>query len=83
MSEFDKVTGRQIAAGRALVGLTQGELATRARISAPTLRRMEASEGPAHGYANNVAAVCGVLAEAGVEFIPENGSGAGVRLRLR
>jgi hypothetical protein len=31
--------------------------------------------------ANNLAAMQKALAEAGVEFIPENGGGAGVRLR--
>jgi len=29
----------------------------------------------------NMAAIQGALEEAGVDFIPENGSGAGVRLR--
>lgn len=45
------------------------------------MRRMEASEGPAAGMANNVAAVQRALEEAGVIFVPENGEGAGVRLR--
>lgn len=81
MSESYQPTGRQLAAGRTLAGLPQTELASRARISVPTLRRMEASEGPVSGMANNVAAVCRALEEAGVEFIPENGGGAGVRLR--
>lgn len=80
---MDKIrpTGRQIAAARALIGLTQPDLAGRAKISVPTLKRMEASEGPATGMANNVEAIQRALEEAGVEFIAENGSGAGVRLR--
>lgn len=81
MSENTQVTGRQIAAARALVGLAQGDLAEAARISVPTLRRMEASEGPAVGMANNVDAIRRALEAAGVEFIPENGGGAGVRLK--
>lgn len=81
MSENDQPTGRQIAAARALIGLAQGELASAARISVPTLRRMEASEGPASGMANNVAAVCAELERRGVIFIVSNGEGAGVRLR--
>lgn len=83
MSETDQVTGRQIAAARALAGIGQTELATAARISVPTLRRMEASAGAAGGFANNVAAVKAALEAAGVEFIPENGGGAGVRLRKK
>lgn len=81
MSESNQFTGRQIAAARALIGMAQGDLAEAARISVPTLRRMEASEGPAVGMANNVDAVRRALEAAGVEFIPENGQGAGVRLR--
>jgi transcriptional regulator with XRE-family HTH domain len=75
------ITGRQIAAARTLIGLTQAELADAANISVPTLKRMEASNGPASGLSNNVASVRTALEAAGVEFIPENGGGPGVRLR--
>jgi transcriptional regulator with XRE-family HTH domain len=81
MSENTQPTGRQIAAARTLLGVAQADLATAAKISVPTLRRMEASEGPATGMANNVEAVRRALEGAGVEFIPENGGGAGVRLK--
>jgi transcriptional regulator with XRE-family HTH domain len=82
MNRQDKViTGRQIAAARTLIGFGQAELADRSSISVPTLKRMEASSGPAAGLANNVAAVRQALESAGVEFIAENGGGPGVRLR--
>lgn len=81
MSESTQPTGRQIAAARTLIGMPQAELAGAANVSVPTLRRMEASEGPASGLANNVDAVRRALEAAGVEFIPENGGGVGVRLR--
>lgn len=81
MSEINQITGRQIAAARALAGLGQAELAGAANISLPTLRRMEASEGSASGLANNVLAVRTALEAAGVIFIAENGDGPGVRLR--
>lgn len=42
---------------------------------------MEASAGPASGLPNNLAAIRAALEAAGVEFIAENGGGAGVRLR--
>nr|WP_238314220.1 helix-turn-helix transcriptional regulator [Methylobacterium organophilum] len=85
MSQKDQnaVSGRQIAAARTLLGLGQAELASAASISVPTLKRMEASEGPATGMPNNVRAVIAALENAGLEFIPENGGGAGIRFRNR
>lgn len=77
------ISGRQIAAARALLGMSQAELAAGANISTPTLKRMEASEGAASGLANNVAAVRSALETAGVIFIEQNGNGPGVRLRDR
>lgn len=69
----------QVKAARALVGMTQDELATRAGLSTQTIKRMEAM-GTARSSAGNVEAVQRALEAAGVQFIPENGGGAGVRL---
>ncbi|TDE36315.1 XRE family transcriptional regulator [Antarcticimicrobium sediminis] len=80
VSEKYHPTGRQIAAARTLIGMSQPELADAASISVPTLRRMEASPGEATGLANNVSAVQAALEAAGIEFIRPNGGGAGVRL---
>lgn len=77
------ISGRQIAAARVLLGLGQAGLAEAAGISVPTLKRMEASDGPASGMLNNVRSVRAALEEAGIQFIPEDGGGAGVRLRDR
>lgn len=81
MSEKDHITGRQLASARVLAGLSQIEVSSRAKVSVPTLRRMEASDGPVTGMPNNVEAVRRALESAGVEFIAKNGGGAGVRLR--
>ncbi|MBX4992315.1 putative transcriptional regulator [Rhizobium binae] len=81
MSDFNHITGRQLAAARALLGIGQVELAQRANVSAPTLRRMEDSEGAAKGMKNNVASVVAALETAGIIFIDSNGNGPGVRLR--
>lgn len=84
MSEITQVTGRQLAAARTLVGLGQAELASLANVSAPTLRRMEASDGQITGMANNIAAVVRALQERGVIFISDGEAstgGPGVRLR--
>lgn len=80
MSERYHPSGRQIAAARTLIGMSQPDLADAANISVPTLRRMEASPGAATGLANNVSAVQSALEAAGIEFIQSNGGGVGVRL---
>lgn len=78
------LTGRQIAAARTLLGLTQAQLAAAANISVPTLKRMEGSDGNVVGLRNNVSAVQGALESAGVTFIDDHansaGGGPGVRL---
>ena len=76
-----KPTGRQIAAARTLISMTQTELAERSNVSVPTIKRMEASNGTVVGMAKNVYAVCRTLQAAGVIFIHENGYGPGVRMR--
>ncbi|GAC1040856.1 hypothetical protein thsrh120_08600 [Rhizobium sp. No.120] len=76
------LSGRQISAARALIGMSQATLALTANISVPTLKRMEASEGAATGMRNNVAAVRTALETAGVKFLEAGGvaSGPGVSL---
>jgi transcriptional regulator with XRE-family HTH domain len=81
VSENNQISGRQIAAARTLLGMGQSELAVAARISVPTLRRMESSEGEASGYTNNVEAVRRALEAAGIEFT--NGGEPGVKLKKR
>jgi transcriptional regulator with XRE-family HTH domain len=70
----------QIRAARALAGLSQAEVAQRAGLSVPTVKRAEADTGLKVSD-HVVAAIRHALEGAGIEFIPENGSGAGVRLR--
>lgn len=70
MSEIHQVTGSQIAA-RALIRMSQADLAAAAGVSVPTLGRMETSEGPASGLRNNVLAVKRALEAAGVVFMAE------------
>lgn len=77
MSVFNQITGRQLAAARALLGIGQVELAKLANLSAPTLRRMEASEGPVEGMKNNVTSVVTVLRTAGITFLDGEYSGPG------
>lgn len=73
--------GAQIRAGRALLKWKALDLAGRAGVSLSTVQRAENTEGPATATNANLAAMRRAMEEAGVEFIPENGGGAGVRMR--
>jgi predicted transcriptional regulator len=78
-----KVSIRQIKAARALLAWSQEDLAAAADISVPTIKRLEAHDGPLGGRANTGDKIQKALQTAGVEFIDENGGGPGVRLRSR
>ncbi len=78
-----KVSIRQIKAARALLGWSQDDLAQHSGISAPTVKRLEAADGDVGGRPETGEALVTALEKAGVEFIAENGGGAGVRLRKR
>ena len=72
--------GRQIQAARVLLGWSQSQTANAAGVSIPTVKRAEGA-GQTKASADAVAAIVAALEEAGVEFIPKNGGGAGVRLK--
>ena len=74
-------TGNQLKAARALVGLNQEQLATIAGVNTNTIRNMEAL-GPEtlKSGLDTISKVQRALEAAGVQFIAENGGGAGVRL---
>jgi len=76
-----KVSIRQIKAARALLAWSQDELAKLARVSIPTVKRLEALDGPLGGRSDTIEKIVAALEHAGIEFIDENGGGAGVRLR--
>lgn len=74
------LTAEQLRAARALLRLEQRQLAEQAGVSLPTLKRLEGGSGPLKATYENVARLADTLEAAGVEFIPENGGGVGVRL---
>ncbi len=75
------LTAAQVRAARALIKWSQEDLARNSTISVPTVKRMEAREGPIRGITDNVWKIQRALEDAGVVFIDENGGGPGVRLR--
>jgi transcriptional regulator with XRE-family HTH domain len=79
------ITSGQMRAARALLGIDQRELAQRARLSLPTIQRMEASNGVVRGNVDSLMKLVDALAANGIELIGEgaaSGSGGrGVRLK--
>jgi transcriptional regulator with XRE-family HTH domain len=76
------VTVEQLRAARGLLGWSQSELAARAGLSLPTIKRLEGGFGPR--VSDEVRdKVQRAIESAGIEFIDENGGGLGVRLRKR
>lgn len=78
------ITGAQIKAGRALLGIDQKELARLSSVSLPTIQRMESSDGIVRAVVDSLEKVVNALNEAGVELIASGarseGTGRGVRL---
>ena len=79
------LTGAQIRAARALLGIDQKTLADQAGVSLPTVQRMEASKGLVRGVVDTLMKVVNALDRAGIELIGEGsqstGTGPGVRLK--
>ena len=71
----------QCRAARATLGWSQIQLAEAAKVAKKTLVDFE--RGAHSPYARTLAAIQNALESAGIEFIPENGGGAGVRMRER
>lgn len=73
------MTPAQTRAARGLIDWSQSRLADAAGVSLSTVKDFEA--GRRQPVPNNLTAIRAALEAAGVEFIAENGGGAGVRLR--
>lgn len=79
------ITGAQMKAARALLGIGQKDLAVMAGVSVPTIQRMEASEANVRGVVESLMRVIEAFDRAGIELIGEGGrslgAGRGVRLK--
>ena len=75
------ITSSQCRAARGLLDWTQQELADRAGVGIVTVRQLEGGLNEPRRATLEV--IKRALEAAGVEFIQENGGGAGVRLRKR
>ncbi len=75
------LTCDQLRAARAILRWRAVDLAERAGVNLSTIQRAEKSDGPVPMMPANEKAVREALEAGGLEFIPQNGGGAGVRLR--
>jgi transcriptional regulator with XRE-family HTH domain len=73
------VTAAQSRAARGLLGMTQVQLAIASGVSLSTIAHFET--GQRQPAPDNLAALRRALEAAGIEFLGENGGGAGVRLK--
>ena len=71
----------QLRAARGLVGWSQSQLAESSGVALSTIKQMESAREPMRSSAEKAFRVQRGLQDAGVDFIDENGGGAGVRLR--
>lgn len=62
-----------------MLGWSQEQLAEAAHVARATVADFE--RGTRTPVPNNLAAIQSALEQAGIEFIPENGGGPGVRMR--
>ena len=77
--DFRSITGSQLRAARALVRWSPDDLAEQSRVALATILQVETEDGPVSVVAAEARALRLALETAGIEFIAENGGGAGVR----
>ena len=79
------ISAAQLRAARALLGIDQRALAELSSLSAPTIQRMEASDGVIRGNVDSLMKLISALDRAGIELIsegaPSANGGRGVRLK--
>ena len=77
------ISGAQIRAARALLGISAAELAQKAKISHRTLQRFEASDGIPDGRTSILAKIGAALEAAGITFTGDPLISPGVELNKK
>lgn len=81
ISRKNSISPAQCRAARALLDISRENLAARAEVGERTLVDFE--RGARTPLKSTMAAIRRALEGSGIEFIPENGGGAGVRFKTR
>lgn len=76
-----KLTPRLCRSARALLGWQQKDLVEASGVAGSTLGAFETKDETARMATMNNKALVEAFERAGLEFIPENGGGAGIRFR--
>lgn len=77
----NSISPAQCRAARALLGWGQKDLHENSKVAMKTIADFE--RGATQPHERTLADVVRCLEKAGIEFIPENGGGAGVRLKRK
>jgi transcriptional regulator with XRE-family HTH domain len=75
------ITSEQIKAARSLLRWEQQTLCDASKVSLATIKNIERKPGVATGNAPTLTAIIRAIEQAGIEFVAENGGGAGVRFK--
>ena len=79
------ITGPQLRAARAFLGIDQRKLAELCGLSLPTIQRMESNDGVVRGNVDSLMKLVAALDAAGIDLITDNATsaagGRGVRLK--
>lgn len=75
------LSAEQCRAARAILGWSQDQLSQASKVAKATIANFEA--GKREPYERTLADLVSAFEAAGVQLIPENGGGRGVRLRNR
>ena len=74
------ITGSQIRAARAALGMSGAELATKSELSLRTVTKIEAFDGFPDARIATLMAIKAALESAGIEFIGTPDDGPGIRI---
>ncbi|PHZ86457.1 helix-turn-helix domain-containing protein [Paremcibacter congregatus] len=77
------LTSAQIRAARAMLRWEQAVLTEKSGVSLATIKRLEKMTGKISANLVTLQAIERAFTEAGIEFLPDEGRGAGVRLGLQ
>lgn len=78
-----RITPRLCRAARALLGWQQADIATHSGVSKSTISQFELRDADGRLTTMNNKALIEAFEKGGIQFIPENGGGLGIRFRDR